>query len=142
MSTEKIQGWTRLPNGYRYHNIILAMQPQWAEKVLAGTKTVELRRSRPGICHCVPPGITIYLYQRGHIIGEASLESYRDLWKPEDVTTYAAPLYREAGMNSPEDVEAYLKGAARPCYYKLKDARRYSQPIPWPTVVQSWMYAY
>lgn len=142
MTAKQIQGYTRLPNGYRYRNIILAMQQKWAEKILDGSKTIELRRSRPGIGHCTPPGITIYLYHKGHIIGECLLEHYQELWAAADVSHAAAAHYKEAGMHSPEEVQAYLQGARKPCYYKLKSAHRYPQPIPWPHVVQSWMYAY
>lgn len=142
MNENQIKGYTIGPHGYRYNNIILAMQEKWAEKILDGSKTIELRRSRPGIGRSTPPGITIYLYCKRSIIGECLLENYREIWTPEDIMTTAAPLYKEAGMNSPEEVQAYLQGAARPCYYRLKNARRYPRPIPWPTVVQSWMYAY
>lgn len=140
MNTETLRPYHLHRDGRCYPNIILGMQPQWAEKILDGSKSMELRRTRPGINKTVPPGTILYLYCRGHIIGHCIVVQYRELWTPADILIHAASAYKLAGMESHQAVWDYLNGAERPCLYHIRSAQRYAQPIPWPTVVQSWIY--
>lgn len=119
-------------------NIILAMHPAWSEKLLNGSKTVELRRTSPK--YPLPAGCTIYLYQQRHIIGQVRLTKHTRLHGAADICCHAVPLFRDAGMDTPADVTRYLAGAKNPCLYHITAPIRYKHPLPWHPIVQSWCY--
>lgn len=137
MNENPIKGYTIGPHGYRYHNIILAMQPKWADKLLDGSKKIELRRSTPR--KPITRGCLLYLYSKKHIIGHVMLERLRPVIL-ETLIHEAMPTFRLAGMKSPNEVLEYLDGSKNPCLFYVSSPVRYTTPIPWPHTVQSWVY--
>lgn len=47
--------------------VILSLRPQWCEKIFNGSKTIEVRKSRPSI----PTPFKVYVYQTKHNGGKA-----------------------------------------------------------------------
>ena len=47
--------------------VMLSLRPQWCEKIFNGSKTIEVRKSRPSI----PTPFTVYVYQTKHKGGKA-----------------------------------------------------------------------
>ena len=79
-------------------NIILAIKPDYAAAILAGTKTVELRSYLPRNLH---PGDTIYLVGQGRIWGHCTFAgatpmpppgACRELWLESIATPAAVPV--------------------------------------------------
>lgn len=79
-------------------NILLAIKPDYAAAILAGTKTVELRSYLPRNLH---PGDTIYLVGSGRIRGHCTFAGatpapppgiLRDQWLAAIATPAAVPL--------------------------------------------------
>ena len=79
-------------------NIILAIKPDYAAAILAGTKTVELRSYLPAKLH---PGDTIYLVGQGRIWGHCTFAgatpmpppgACRERWLESIATPAAVPV--------------------------------------------------
>lgn len=79
-------------------NIILAIKPDYAAAILAGTKTVELRSHLP---RRLRPGDTIFLVSRGRIWGHCTFAGAtpapaagfcRDQWMESIATPAAVPV--------------------------------------------------
>ncbi len=79
-------------------NILLAIKPDYAAAILAGTKTVELRSYLPAKLH---PGDTIYLVGRGRIWGHCTFAgstpmpppgACREHWLESIATPAAVPV--------------------------------------------------
>ena len=49
--------------------VMLSLRPQWCEKIFNGSKTIEVRKSRPYI----PTPFTVYVYQTKHKGGNATV---------------------------------------------------------------------
>lgn len=79
-------------------NILLAIKPDYAAAILAGTKTVELRSYLPRNLH---PGDTIYLVGRGRVWGHCTFAGAvdapppgpcRERWLESIATPAAVPV--------------------------------------------------
>lgn len=49
--------------------VMLSLRPQWCEKIFNGSKSIEVRKSRPSI----PTPFTVYVYQTKHKGGNATV---------------------------------------------------------------------
>lgn len=49
--------------------VMLSLRPQWCEKIFNGSKSIEVRKSRPSI----PTPFTVYIYQTKHKGGKATV---------------------------------------------------------------------
>jgi predicted transcriptional regulator len=104
--------------------ILLSVHPKWADLILSGQKTVELRRVTP---KRLKPGMAVVLYQTGTgIVGEATVSSV--------CTRRPLPAGTSKPYSGMHETEAlvYLAGASSPCAIWLRGARRYARPIPLP----------
>lgn len=111
-----------------HRHALFSVRPKWAELILSGQKTVELRRVTPKY---LGPGSVIVLYQTGStrrvctgIVGEAEVVRVAG-----DEAPWPSMWYHKAGFESVSDVYRYWAGASSPCAIWLRGARRYARPI-------------
>ena len=112
--------------------LLLSLRPQHAEKVLAGSKTVELRRTRPR----VRGGDSIYIYVSSPIkalVGICEVEK----------VIYGAPheiweqVQHDSGVTK-EQFDQYYDGAANAYAISLKDFRSFPQPLELERLREGW----
>lgn len=102
--------------------LLVSIRPRFAELLLDGTKTVELRRTRPQ----TPPGTPVLLYASSpvmQLVGEATVERV-DHGNPEDV-------WRQHGSSTGlvrTEYDHYFTGSPIAVAIVLKDVRALRQP--------------
>jgi predicted transcriptional regulator len=115
----------------------MAIRPKFADLILGGQKTYELRRSRPGF----GSGSTVWIYATkpcGAVIGAFEAG--------EVVSASAGGLWSTLGARlgvSPTELEQYLEGAALGYAIEVRRAHRLPVPVPLPAgavVPQSYRY--
>ena len=116
---------------------VFALKPEWADLILSGAKTVEIRRGR---MKRMIDRMLIYRTGTGLIVGEARVKGM-----------HAAPpeiIWRGYGTESriPKNLfDEYAKGADRLYAYRLENPIRYGKPktlsdIGLKRAPQSWCY--
>lgn len=119
-------------------NIILAIHPEHADNILAGIKTVELRRRIPVQ---LTPGATVYLYHGGHIHGHCTFAGLNLPPPPGPLHNKWLYYIARAAAVPPAYARTYLDGAKQPCALLLRYPVRYHKPLPHHGApVQSFMY--
>ena len=123
--------------------LILAMRERWLNLILDGSKTAEVRRTRPAR-PCDMPDY-FYLYHKGHIHGIVKVAAWQT---PEcsGLTQYewwgrACTWYHDDACLTRKEMLSYLCDAASPVVYFLGKAARFEKPITVPCRPQSWQYA-
>ena len=104
-------------------DILISLLPQHCDNVVAGIKTVELRRRKPN----VPPGTRVWIYTkrpRACIAAVAVIEaiyegSHNELWK----------RFGHCIAISRPDFDEYLAGADRGCAIVLRSASSLKKAI-------------
>lgn len=102
--------------------LLISIRPRFADLILTGVKTVELRRVRPA----VERGDRVLLYASSpmrELIGSCSVESV-DAGPAADIWSTHGP---RTGVNRVE-FDHYFDGAARAVAIALRDARRVRKP--------------
>lgn len=102
--------------------LLLSIRPRFADMILAGSKTVELRRVRPG----VEPGDRVLLYASSpvrELIGSCTVTAL-DVGQPDDVWSSHGS---RTGVTRAE-FDSYFEGAARSVAISLKEPRRVRRP--------------
>lgn len=116
---------------------VFALRSKWADLILSGAKTVEIRRSR---MNRMIGRMLIYRTGTGLIVGEARVKGM-----------HAAPpetIWREYGAAAcltEKEFDEYAKGADRLYAYRLENPIRYGKPktlsdIGLQRAPQSWCY--
>lgn len=108
--------------GLESARIILAIKPHFADAILDGTKTIELRRRT-----AISPGSKVYLYATAPIqaiVGEfecrfAHLDSVKNLLEQ----------FKEAAAIKTEQAHAYFSGCDEGVALGIGNARRWSKPL-------------
>lgn len=103
--------------------ILLSVRPQYAQSILAGTKTAEIRRQRPDI----DPGIPVIIYATkpvGAVIGTACIDRIyagtpARLWQQHQ---------DHLGI-SRDEFDQYLHGIVAAYVLMLTSPRRLAQPL-------------
>ena len=112
--------------------LFLSVRPTFAERILRGTKTVELRRVRPD----VTKGQWVLLYASSPVralIGFAIVESV-SVAPPNEMWIEAE---RFAGVSNDEFVR-YFAGAATAVAIRLRKVRRLELAIPLSEIRRRW----
>lgn len=102
--------------------IVLALRPRFADAILDGTKTVELRRTRIA----VPPGTRFLLYASSPVMAVVGITTLA-----EAETCTPARVWRRHRHNlglSRAEYDAYLEGATLATALSLTDAVRLPSP--------------
>lgn len=103
--------------------ILLSVRPHYAQSIVAGTKTAEIRRQRPD----VDPGIPVIIYATkptGAVIGTAYIDRICEgpparLWQQHQ---------GQIGITR-DEFDHYLQGISTACVLMLTRACRLSQPL-------------
>ncbi|MCP3911832.1 MAG: ASCH domain-containing protein [Actinomycetia bacterium] len=101
----------------------LSLHPRWADAIMSGRKTVELRRRAP----TVDPGATAVLYAtmpECAVIGTAEVRSVESL--------RLGPLWRQFGSEAAvtqAEFRDYFCGASDGCAIQLGEVRALAEPI-------------
>lgn len=111
--------------GAESKDILFSVRPVHAEKILMGTKTVEVRRR---FSHCLPPGIRAFIYSTSPIqalIGAAEIRtvqrlSLKDMWE----------RHGQAVCLGKEEFEAYFSGCKHGYAIFLERAKPLERPLP------------
>lgn len=105
-------------------DVVLSIRPQYSDQILAGKKTVELRRRFPV---SAPPGTIAYIYSTSPIramVGSAEIENViklpvADIWKK---------FGKMAQITKP-DFDGYFAGVSEGFALKISNARQFSRPV-------------
>ncbi|MCX4628511.1 ASCH domain-containing protein [Streptomyces sp. NBC_01443] len=104
--------------------MLLSVHPRFATAILAGSKTVEVRRQRVA----APPGTAVLLYATAPtmaIVGMARIASVQ-VASPREVWSTSRT---RAGI-SRREYDAYMTGATRASGLTLKDPVTFDAPVP------------
>ena len=104
--------------------LVLAMRPEFAEAILSGLKTAELRRCAPVR---LSRGMRLFIWVSGALVGEVRLEGW-DLDRSAD--DLAARYWNKSGLCF-DDAQAYLEDARRPGVLLVGHPICYAAPRPW-----------
>lgn len=121
--------------------LFISVKPQYANAILDGTKTVELRRTRPNL----PDGSLVILYSSTPtkaVVGWALLTRVRE-GTPGDIWN---EFGADAAIKEP-DYDTYFDGAEHAIALELDDVVAASNPVPLSVIrsigiqpPQSWRY--
>lgn len=116
---------------------VFALRPEWADLILSGAKTVEIRRSRMSR---MIGRMLVYRTGTGLIVGEVRVKGMHAampdvIWRK----------YGPASGLSKEEFDEYAKGADRLYAYRLENPIRYGKPktlskVGLKRAPQSWCY--
>lgn len=104
--------------------MLLSVHPRFATAILAGSKTVEVRRQRVA----VPPGTYVLLYATAPtmaIVGMARIASVQ-VASPREVWSSSRT---RAGI-SRREYDAYMSGASQASGLTLADPVTFREPVP------------
>jgi predicted transcriptional regulator len=121
--------------------LLISVKPQYAEAILDGTKTVELRRTRPSL----PDGSLVLLYSSTPtraVVGWAHLMRVQE-GSPEEIWQAIG----DAAAIDQETFDAYFHGAEAAYALELDKVVEATQPVPLSVIrsigvqpPQSWRY--
>jgi predicted transcriptional regulator len=104
--------------------LVLSLRPRFADAILDGRKTAELRRQRVG----APPGTRIILYSSTPVmavVGTARIGSVHVL-----TPGYAWRRFRDRLELTRAEFDLYLDGCARACVLSLEHVQQLDSPLP------------
>jgi len=104
--------------------LLLSVRPHFAEKIITGTKSAEIRRQRPG----VHPGMPVVIYATlptAAVIGTAQVVSISS-GQPDDLWA----LHRDQVGLSRDEYDSYLEEASIAYILTLTDPQRLNTPLP------------
>ncbi len=112
--------------------LFLSVHPKYAQSIMEGAKTVELRRVRPAIA----AGDSVILYVSSPTKAVAALSVVQDIKRAHPRKLW--PEVREkAGITYAEFAE-YFTGARLGTAIHIKCVQQFPQPIPLSILVQHW----
>lgn len=140
-TAEAVQVATYLEEEPEERALFISVKPRYANAILEGTKTVELRRTRPNL----PDGSLVILYSSTPtraVVGWAHLTGVR-VGTPTEIWD----KYGTAAAIDEPDYDAYFDGADQAFAFELNSVVAAVQPIPLDVIrsigiqpPQSWRY--
>lgn len=111
-------------------DIILALKPKWANLILEGKKTAEVRRILP---KNLSQGDKCFIYWHGAIWGYAVV---RDVYSLDDSTddyelTPMAEFLCESAMLDESEMIEYMRGGKRAGVIRFSGVHKYAKPDPY-----------
>lgn len=114
-------------------SLLLSIHPKYADAIIAGTKTIEIRRTRPRM---LASGGVIYLYASSPVQAVLGLCVLEDI-----VTGNAADLWRIAGRRACLDRAAYdnyLAGSRKAHALVIEQPLALTNPVSLPAIEHAW----
>jgi predicted transcriptional regulator len=112
--------------------LLLSIRPQYAERILTGQKTVELRRVRPRACEDIV--LLIYVSSPVRALKAISLVECVTAAEPAELWKQVA---HKAGVSRAE-FDAYFNDVDMGFAIHLKDVWQLSQPLPLTDLRELW----
>lgn len=112
--------------------LFLSIKPTFARRILAGTKTIELRRVRPN----VTPGDHVLIYSSSPemaLLGSARVEEILS-----DAPNNLWDRVKDHGGVSRKEYDDYFSGATAAIGIRLGDVQPLSRPIPLRELRERW----
>lgn len=106
-------------------DVVLSIKPYYSEKILEGSKTVELRRRFP---ISAPAGTIAYIYSTSPVkamVGTAAIRDVQKLPIEQIWTKFEASAYIERGS-----FERYFDGVDQGFALIFEDVKAFSNPLP------------
>jgi predicted transcriptional regulator len=112
--------------------LFLSLRPKYAEKILQGTKTVELRRARPSISE----GDKVVLYVTSPTKAVKAISTVEDVHcaRPDQLWR---KIKDKAGITHAE-FEEYFEGAQEGVAIHIKDVQELARPVTLSTLRKLW----
>lgn len=107
-------------------DIILSIKPKYADLILSGQKTIELRRRFAKYCD---DSDRIYLYASSPIKSVVGYLQYCKIERYNTNITYLKNLIEQLQLTWNE-IEDYLKGSYSYVYIQIRDYKKFEEPIP------------
>ena len=114
------------------NTILLSVRPEYAKKILAGTKKVELRRARPRL----EPGDRVLVYvssPQKAVVGSFQVEEIVE----ESLPALWEMVEAKAGI-SPEEFYNYYEGVSTGVGIFFKEIRPFNQPVALGLLRKRW----
>ncbi|MDO9420247.1 MAG: ASCH domain-containing protein [Herminiimonas sp.] len=111
--------------------IVLSIKPKYAELILAGTKTVELRRS-----WAAEKIDVILIYASSPICRLVGIVKVKDIRKLAPATLWTHCSQNGGGLTRQELLQ-YFEGKEKGYVIFLDDAKRFSKPIEPQTIIEN-----
>lgn len=114
------------------NTILLSIRPEYAQKILAGTKKVELRRARPRL----EPGDRVLVYvssPQKAVVGSFQVEEIVE----EPLPALWEMVENKAGI-SPEEFYNYYEGVSTGVGIFFKEIRPFNQPVSLGLLRKKW----
>lgn len=110
-------------------DILMAFKPKWAELILSGDKTVEVRRVMP---KNLQADDFVWIYCRGYVLGYFRVRDFYSFVKDEEcpMETLIDEFAEDACLTFNE-MRTYWAGASRPGLIFIKEATRNAYPVRW-----------
>lgn len=105
-------------------DFILSIRPQYSEKILAGKKTVELRRRFP---LSTVKGTKVFIYSTSPVRAIVGSAEIADVIKLPIKTIWSK--YSKCAFIKKQDFESYFQGLSEGVALELKNARTFDKPI-------------
>jgi predicted transcriptional regulator/DNA-binding XRE family transcriptional regulator len=106
-------------------DVVLSIKPQYSEKIIAGSKTVELRRRFPV---SAPNGTLAYIYSTSPIRAMVGVAEIKDVLKLRVEHIWAE--YEKSAFIKQADFEKYFEGLDFGVVVIFDDARAFERAIP------------
>lgn len=130
--------------------VLISIRPEWCEKIMAGRKTIEVRKTRPKM----NPPFKCYIYKcgNGKVVGEFLCDQIiedrtyghnEEFYRAACVSAYDAAAY---AMQSPmygwhiSDLRVYDHPRDLWEFTGLRETKYGAEPVPITRPPQSWRY--
>jgi len=112
--------------------LLLSVRPRFAALILAGTKTIELRRVRPRVV----PGDGVLLYVSSPVMALTACSTVERVFEGSPTKLWEVVRSR-AGVTRRE-YDEYFRGAARGAGISLGEVDRFSHAVPLSELREIW----
>lgn len=106
-------------------DIVLSIKPVYSEKILAGSKTVELRRRFPV---SAPNGALAYIYATSPVKAMVGTAAIRDVWKLPVEQIWAE--FKNKALIARDQFDKYFDGLDHGFALIFDDVKAFSRPLP------------
>lgn len=105
-------------------DVVLSIKPQYSEKIIGGSKTVELRRRFP---MSAPAGTMIYIYSTSPVRAIVGMAEIKSVLKLSVIQIWER--FEEVAHIDKDDFDTYFAGVESGFALVLSSARAFSTPL-------------
>lgn len=134
--------------------VLLSIHREWAEFILNGEKTLEIRKTPPRMVIKLRRALPVYLYEtlsnggKGAVIGKCMCKGWIPVWLENNQPTVPAgsiDSILQASCLTKQQLVDYLGKSKKAYAWMIAQPERFEQPIPltkfgFKRAPQSWAY--